>query len=157
MINIKLIAAVFLTLDLLVILFSLYVGFDWLINTQAGFIGSLTVVALSLFGYKRMVESKVHDGSGRDVIDKIEDPYELYDEEETEQKGSKFKENVKHIKTSARGYLSIYRIGGYVVFFVLFLILVKNRYFAFLPFITGISIIPISTLFYTVFQSYKKV
>jgi hypothetical protein len=159
MINIKLIAIIFLTIDLLVALPSLCMGFSWLINTQAGFIGSLVVIILSLFGYKRMVENRAHSENfvGRDAIDKIEDPYDLYDEEEKKQKDSKLKENVKHIKTSARGYLSIYRIGGYIAFFILFLILVKNKYFAFLPFVAGVSVIPIGTLLYAVFQSYRRV
>jgi hypothetical protein len=156
MINIKLIAIIFLTIDLLAALPSLYMGFSWLINTQIGFIGSSAVIIFSLFGYKKMVENKIaltdENFNERDAIDKIEDPYDIYDEEEQKQKIFELKKNIKHVKDSARGYLSVYRISGYAIFFVLFLILIKSGYFSFLPFIIGISVMPIGTLFCGIFR-----
>jgi hypothetical protein len=161
-INIKLVVAVFLTIDLLIVLLSLYMGLDWLINTQIGFIGSFIITVFSLFGYKKMVENRVsladEEFFERDTIDKIEDPYELYDEEEPKQKNSQLKENIKHVKTSARGFFSIYRIVGYAVFFILFLILAKSGHFTFLPFIIGVSMVPFGTLVCGIFAyMYTKI
>jgi hypothetical protein len=164
MINIKLAIIIFLTLDFLAAVFSSSMGFDWFVNMQVGFISSFIVIILSLFGYKKMVENKIaltdENLIERDVIDKIEDPYDLYDDYDDEklcQKTSKLKENIKHVKTSARGYFSIYRIGGYTLFFISFLMLIKSGYFLFLPFIIGISIMPLGTLIYGIFSySIKK-
>jgi hypothetical protein len=155
MINFKRIVSIFLALDLSIVLLSLYMGFDWFVNTQVGFIGSFIVTVFSLFGYKKMVENKIslidENFAERDAIDKIEDPYELYDEEESKQNVSKLRENIKHVKGSARGFFSIYRIVGYVAFFILFSILARSGHFAFFPFIIGVSITPFATLLYGIF------
>ncbi|MDR0408619.1 MAG: hypothetical protein LBH45_06880 [Campylobacteraceae bacterium] len=154
MINIKYIVAVFLALNLLVVLLSLYMGFDWFINTQIGFAGSFVITVFSLFSYKKMVENRVsltdENFIERDTIDKIEDLHDLY--EESEQRTSKLKENAKHLKTSVRGFFSIYRVIGYALFFISFLTLVKSGHFAFLPFMIGVSVTPLGTLICGIFS-----
>ncbi|MDR3346644.1 MAG: hypothetical protein LBS73_05675 [Campylobacteraceae bacterium] len=151
MINIKRAVKLFFVLDLLVVLSALYFGFSWLVNTQVGFFCSFIVTVLSLFGYKKMVENRVELSSDitpqRDILEKIEDPYELYDDERQSAE-PQIKKPPRDVKAAVGGFFSLYRIVGYALFFVAFLMLLKSGYFSALPFLAGVSVTPVGAVVY---------
>ena len=71
---------------LLALLASLAGGVPALASSQVGFFSSLLVVAASFGSYRRMVRQRLAAGMAvpetRDSIDRMEDPYGLYDDEE---------------------------------------------------------------------------
>lgn len=116
-----------------------------LYNTQIGYITATLVVAASVVSYRRMVNARVaHDiitmDDSKDVIDKLEDPYDLYSEDVTEEEEKDFsqtlKEEKKKLKENRRtvfqtikdtkAALSIYRLASYAVLILGFLYL--NRH-----------------------------
>ncbi len=114
------------------------------INVQVAFLSSFFVIVGASFAYKRMVCSKLsseHYEEERDLLDEIEDPHELYEENsinETQAKELTLKEIVKEekakiktfsfksMKHGAKGSLSLFRIFPYI-FLILGFIALKNN------------------------------
>jgi len=114
-------------------------------NTQIGFLSSALVMLASMKSYKRMVDTRVEHNiitldDSKDVIDKLEDPHDLYSEEIVEDDEADLVETVKkekkRLKANRRSLgqtlkdtkaaLSVYRLGAYVVLILGFLYL--NRH-----------------------------
>ncbi len=129
--------------DVGIIVFCLLSGQSlWLINTQVGFITSAFVIFGSFMGYQKMVEARLQSGDvphQKDVIDKLDDPHDLYgeDEQKHEDAASMLKEEKKRLKENKRKFtevmkdskagLSIYRIASYGAFFTGFLYLSNQQ------------------------------
>lgn len=148
---------IYALVDAVVIVFSLLQGGFWLINTQVAFAGSFLITFCSFVSYKKMVNSRVEAGAipdEKDILKKIEDPYELYDDEEEEVKPEAevkkipkigFMESLKNLRKSYQSALSPYRIGAYGVLFVALLFLIRRDYFDAIPFFVGLSVVPLSS------------
>ncbi len=114
-------------------------------TTQIGFWSAALVMIGSLSGYRRMVITRVEhqiitDDDDRDVIEKIEDPHELYSEPIVENPNADIKEAIdyekSHIQTNRRSLfeiikdtkatLSFYRIGAYLILVIGFLFLHRH-------------------------------
>jgi len=140
------ILTVLVTVDVLLILVSI-IFFDMkvLYNTQIGYITAALVMVASILSYRRMVNARVKHNivtmdDSKDVIDKLEDPYDLYSEDAIEDEEIDFvqtvKEEKKKLKENRRtvyqtikdtkAALSIYRLGAYAVLILGFLYL--NRH-----------------------------
>jgi len=138
---------VLIAVDLLLIIGSL--SFEdkcWFYNTQIGFISATLVMIASVISYRRMVTARVANGivtmdNSKDVIDKLEDPHDLYSEEITETEDEKdvtavLSEEKAQRKTNRRSLsqtlkdtkaaLSIYRLAAYGVLILGFMYL--NRH-----------------------------
>lgn len=114
------------------------------INAEVGFFSAFFIILGSSYAYKRMVQSKVANGEyveERDLLDKIEDPHELFDDKPIndapyeeldlksivkEEKAKVKNFSVKNIKYGAKGGISAFRIVPYV-FLVLGFIALKNN------------------------------
>ncbi len=147
-------------IDLGIILCCLLQGqMIWLLNTQVGFITSSLVIFGSFLGYRRMVQRRVEAGDvpyERDVIDRIEDPYEL-DEEIEEAQEQDFKEVVKEQKRKqkenkrsmmqvmkdSKGAMSLYRVISYLLLFVGFVALNNNGLFHTQSYLFAVILAPI--------------
>ena len=165
-------AKVFLILDLCFISYSLIFQNNlWLLSSQVAFFSSLFITIASFLSYRRNIENRLsnldltqeNEGVDRDKIDEIDDPYDLYteykeipEEELTTEKikeilndeKSKVKRNsFKNTIFSASGFLSIYRVLGYVVLIFGFFALNNNKIFEPIAFIIGLGIVPIGVLF----------
>ena len=135
---------VLLFVDLLLLLGSLFLGGKtWVYNTQIGFISATLIMIASVISYRRMVNTRVEHGivtmdDSKDVIDKLEDPYDLYSEEITESEEEQdlvevVKEERKKLKQNRRSLgqtlkdtkaaLSIYRLAAYAVLILGFMYL----------------------------------
>ena len=113
-------------------------------NVQVASLSSFLVIIGASFAYKRMVDSKVSSESyeeDRDLLDEIEDPYELYSDkpineapaeelslkEIVKEEKAKIKTfSFKSIKHGAKGSVSLYRIVPYL-FLILGFIALKNN------------------------------
>jgi len=132
--------------DIIVIIASvIFFDIKVLWNTQMGFITSSLVMVASLIAYRRMVNTRVEHNiitvdDSKDVIDQLEDPYDLYSEEVVQEEDKDLVETVKEekkkLKESRRtlvqtlkdtkAALSVYRLGAYAVLILGFLYL--NRH-----------------------------
>lgn len=164
-------AKVFIFLDLCIFIYALvFQNKLWLLNTQIAFISSLLITIASFVSYKKNIQnrlsnfdySKISKGEDRDKIDEIDDPYDLYTEyeeiPENELTAEKIKEiindekskvkrnSVKNTIFSASGFLSIYRIFGYVILIFGFFVLNNNKIFMPIAFIVGLGVVPIGVL-----------
>ncbi len=129
--------------ELIVLLFYFY-SFEVFINIQVAFLSSLFVILGASFAYKKMVQTQVEAESfedERDLLDDIEDPHELYDDEPindapveeldlkaiVKEERAKIKTlSVKSMKHGARGSVSLFRLVPYL-FLVLGFIALKNN------------------------------
>ena len=133
--------------DIVVIFFSyLLGGGSTLLNTQVGFITSSLVMLGSMKSYHSMVEGRLNVGAipddERDTLDKLEDPYDLYDDENIEDDKEKtlqevVKEERENLKKNRRSFLettkdskaafSFYRLGAYVLLILGFFYLNNHK------------------------------
>ncbi|MFC2057437.1 hypothetical protein ACFLR6_00815 [Campylobacterota bacterium] len=137
------ILTVLVTVDVLLLLISI-IFFDIKVvyNTQIGYISSTLVMIASIVSYRRMVNARVQHNivtmdDSKDVIDKLEDPYDIYSEDVVEDEEKDFaatvKEEKKKLKENRRtvyqtikdtkAALSIYRLGAYALLILGFLYL----------------------------------
>lgn len=157
---------IFLIIDLAVVIFCLLNGnMTWLINTQLAFLGSLIITVGSFLGYQKNVKSRVTKETLKyneaDTIDKIEDQFDLYSEDDinyNEASEEEFKEIVKEEKNRVKqrsfknmllsfgGFSSVYRIIGYTVLIIGFFYLVNNKIFDTYSYLFGLFIVPFGSL-----------
>jgi len=126
------------------ILATYFFSFSFFMNLQIAFLSSLFVILGSSYAYKKMVNTQVSSdviNEKRDILETIEDPYELYEEasinyaplEELDLKAI-VKEEKKKIKTfslgsikkGVKGSTSLFRLLPYL-FLVLGFIALKNN------------------------------
>lgn len=168
-------AKVFLIVDLCLIIYSfIFQENIWILNSQVAFLGSLFVTIASFLSYKKNISNRLSNldkskymnnelrSKDRDKIHEIDDPYDLYSEYEEipeeeltpskikeilqEEKSKVRKNSFKNTIFSATGFVSIYRIIGYVSLIFGFFALNNNGLFLVIPFLLGISVVPVSVL-----------
>jgi hypothetical protein len=148
-----------LIIDIGIVLFTYLSGNRvWFINTQIGYISSALVVFATFLSYRKMVQKRVAlgavDNLDRDTIDKIEDPYSLYDEDRAdkveeidlkEQKEELKKQKLSTLEAlkNSRATLSIYRLGAYLILIFGFFYLNKTHQLDIIPYIFAISLPPV--------------
>ena len=146
--------------DIVIILLSvIFFDIKILWNTQVGFISASLVMLASMKSYKRMVDARVEldlvtmDDS-QDVIDKLEDPYDLYSEDVTEEKDKslvdavkderqKLKKNSRTLSQTvkdAKTALSLNRIAAYIVLILGFFYLNRHELLQVPSYILALSI-----------------
>lgn len=148
-------------IDIVIILISvIFFDIKVLYNTQFGFISATLVMIASMISYRRMVNTRVEHNvitmdDSKDVIDKLEDPYDLYSEEVVEEEKplvEVVKEERKKLKESGRtlyqtlkdtkAALSVYRLGAYAVLVLGFLYLNRHGLLHIPSYILALSIPP---------------
>jgi len=185
-IELKKLIKLFFIIDFGVIIFTLLESnFVWFINTQFAFFSSLFITFASYLSYKNFINKNVKNLIGddgldninyqeRDSIDKLEDPYDLYDEDitsednnlknnqelNTEDENQDFaqivkeeKQNLKKntLKNTFKGlgaYSSIYRIIGYISLIVGFIYLNNHHLLHTISYLFGLFIVPFSATIY---------
>ena len=129
--------------ELLIIATSLF-SFSFFINLQIAFLSSLFIILGSSYAYRKMVNTQVASdmvNGERDLLDTIEDPHELYDDEPlneapaeeldlktiVKEEKAKIKTlSIKSMKHGIKGSASLFRLVPYV-FLVLGFIALKNN------------------------------
>jgi hypothetical protein len=113
-------------------------------NVEVAFLSAFFIIVGASYAYKRMVVAKVESGEyleDRELLDKIEDPHELYDGKEIndappeelslkeivkEEKAKVKPLNIKNMKYGIRGSVSLFRLVPYL-FLILGFIALKNN------------------------------
>ena len=126
------------------VLATYFLSFSFYINLQIAFLSSFFIILGSMYAYAKMVDRQVQKEEyeePRDILDTIEDPYELYDDEpindtstdeldlraivKDEKKKIKIV-NFKTMKKSSSAGFSMFRLVPYI-FLVLGFIALKNN------------------------------
>jgi len=163
--SVKKLIFIFIVVDFAVLAFSFFKGTNFLLSSQAGFISSLLVTLASYRGYKKMVEHKVAIGDipkeERDELDKIDDKFDLYDEDNHEnekeldfkevvaQERAKikgFKNSITNTKKSFFAFISPFRLFAYLFLVASFLYLNTHHMLDIFGFLVGISIVSLVSL-----------
>lgn len=115
---------------------------------------SMAIVVGSLYSYRNMINRRVADvdpDDNKDIIDVIDDPYDLY-EEEREQEISDIKQMIKeekmrqkgnsfdNTKKSASAWISMYRLIPYAFLVLGFIALENNHALELLPYMVGLAV-----------------
>jgi len=126
------------------VLVTYLISFKFFMNLQVAFASSLFVILGASFAYRKMVQTQVESDTfegKRDLLDDIEDPHELYDDEPlndapaeeldlkaiVKEEKAKIKTlSVKSMKHGAKGSVSLFRLVPYL-FLVLGFIALKNN------------------------------
>ena len=159
-INFKIVRALALVDVVLILTIVIFFDIKYLYASQIGFISSSLVVLASLAAYKRMVDTRVElniitlDDS-KDVIDQLEDPYDLYSEDVIEEEADLVevvKEERKKLKDHRSVYqmlkdtkaaLSVYRLGAYAVLILGFLYLSRHGLLHIPTYIVALGLPPV--------------
>ncbi len=167
---------VLVIVDLTIALLLYFLGAEhWLVNSQVAFVSSSLVMLGSMQSYKNMVKSRLSVGGTpddeRDTIDKIEDPYELFDDEKKEDEEEKtlaevVKEERANLKKNRRSILqttkdakasfSFYRLGAYAVLVFGFFYLNSNHFLKLIPYLAFLSLPTIIIIVMLIKQSSKN-
>jgi len=153
--------------SLLIALSMIFFDMKVLYNTQVGFISAtLMIMFASMASYRRMVKARVANDiitmdDSKDMIDKLEDPYDLYGEEvvpseeeertlpqvikEEKQKFKASRRSLTETLKDTKAALSLYRIGAYAVLVLGFMYLVRHELLCVPALIIGITL-PIVTV-----------
>ncbi|MBL0709245.1 MAG: hypothetical protein JJW00_09365 [Sulfurimonas sp.] len=158
---------VYLGASIFLILLSVVMGGKWLINTQVAFICSMIIVFASFLSYRGMIEKRLENGEipeQRDELDKIDDKYELFSEDENieekelskeefvalykkeRKKNSGIKQSFANLLQSGGGVFNPFRLLAYAFLCVAMLFLIRNELFSAIPFLVGIGAVPVSSM-----------
>lgn len=120
------------------------ISFEFYINLQIAVLSSFFIIAGSAYAYKKMVKNQVtleNIDEKKDILDEIEDPHELYEDFEIDNRPSDeldikaiVKEekkkikilNIKDIKKGSKAGVSLFRLIPYL-FLILGFIALKNN------------------------------
>ena len=153
------ISYIYLFGDIVVIVASLLLGGYWLLNTQVAFVCSMLITFASFYGYKKSIQKGVQNSNGeefREPYDELEDPYNLFEDEniddKKEQKKNKgiFKYTIKGFASGIGGALNPIRLLAYGILILSFLYLNKYGLFNAFAFFAGLSVVPIMSMFSSV-------
>jgi len=127
------------------------------INAEVGFFSAFFIILGSSYAYKRMVQSQIANGNyveERELLDKIEDPHELYDEKPIndtpyeeldlksiikEEKAKVKSFSFKNAKYGAKGGISAFRIVPYVLLVLGFIALKNNELLTLWYYLPGLT------------------
>jgi len=157
---------VYIGASVFLILLSLLMGGEWLINTQVAFICSMIIIFASFLSYKGMIEKRLENGEIPNEVDEldIDDKFGLFNENEDleaqklsqeefvklykqeRKKSSSIKQTFSNLFKSGRGVFNPFRLVAYVLLYVSMLFLIRNNLFSAIPFLVGVGAVPASSL-----------
>ncbi|MDA3945547.1 MAG: hypothetical protein PF439_02565 [Helicobacteraceae bacterium] len=143
-----------------VAIFSLwFYSYQFFINFQVAFLSSVLVLLGSTYSYKRLVDRRVASEErpdDTDLVDKIDDPFDLYSEEirseviadedldlktivKEEKKRLKPK-NIKNTAMSAPALVSMFRVLPYLFLVLGFIGMKNNALLTLVPYLIGLGV-----------------
>lgn len=148
----------------LVGLFYFWKGEAWFISSQIAFMSSSLIMLASMMSHKNMVRGRLVaeliPDDERDTLDKVEDPYDLYDENiysDSNDLVAVVKEERENLKKGRRSLwetgkdskasLSIYRLLAYVLLVLGFFYLNSNNLLELVPYLSFLAIPPVVMVF----------
>jgi len=148
---------IYIILDIVLLIFSIFKGYIWIVNTQIAFLSAFSIVLLSFLSYLKNINKQIKTlgdiVNERDFIDEMDDPYELYENEnDKKDKKSRVEISMKNLSKSKSAAFSLFRLIGYVILIAGFFLLLKMKSFQIIPYLVGISIIPLGGFINIVYQ-----
>lgn len=161
------ISFVYLGASVFLIILSMFMGGKWLINTQVAFICSMLIIFASFLSYKGLIEKRLESGEipeTKDELDKIDDKYGLFNEDENieemelskeefvklykqeRKKSSGIKQTFSNLFKSGRGVFNPFRLIAYALLCISMLFLMRQDLFSAIPFLVGVSAVPVSSI-----------
>ncbi len=145
----------YLIADVGVLLLALFLGDEWLLNTQLAFLSSLFITFASFYSYQKMVQNRLE--SGHIPEDKFEHLYhdENDDDDDNDDKDttkvsqhapSSIKLSFKNLALSYKSAFSLYRLLAYGILFLVVLFLIRHERLDAIAFFVGLSVVPITSL-----------
>lgn len=141
------------------LLLALLESYDAFMNLETAFVSSLLIVLGSLYSYRNLVHRRIASGDvpgGADVVEKIDDPYDLYDEAQTtkddpdkpvqeiiKEEKAKLKANrsaVNSVRTAAPALVSVYRLVPYGILVLGFVALKNNEMLLLAYYLPGLAL-----------------
>ncbi len=140
-----------------------YGDFKLLINVELGALGSIITTLGSFHGYRKMVDKrskdlKVDEDEEDPQLEKIEDPFGLYDDDEIieddtldvkefiKEEKKRMKMNWGDIFSTFKANVSFFRIVGYIVIIYSFFYLLDKNLLHPIGFLLGISLVPVTLI-----------
>ena len=165
--NIKLLLGIVLSVEIVLIMIALWQGGNWLLNSQLSFASSLFVTLASYYSYKKVIEKRLalesESYDDRDAVEKLEDPFDLYSQEpvdtqkdlvevikEERAKVTSLKQTASNLSKTVGGAFSPFRLGSYLFLFLAFLYLVNNGLFYIWAYVSGLFVVPLSVLLFSI-------
>ncbi|MDD2839051.1 MAG: hypothetical protein WCS55_09040 [Sulfuricurvum sp.] len=116
-------------------------------------LSSMLIVTGSLYSYRNMIQRRVEDvdiEDNKDIIDMMDDPYDLYEQERTEEvtdikqmiKEEKARQKgnvIKNTAQNASAWVSVYRLIPYAFLVLGFIALQNNHTLTVLPYLVGLA------------------
>ncbi len=145
-----------------VAIFALWLySYTFFLNFQIAFFASVLILLGSTYSYKRLVDRRVASEDrpdDTDLLDKIDDPFDLYSEEITAQaleseevdlktvvkeEKERLKQNKQTFKNTAKStpaLVSLFRVVPYLFLVLGFIGLKNNGYLELTPFLIGLGV-----------------
>jgi len=137
----------------------------WLLNFELALLSSVFIILGSFHGYKRMINRRLDVGEGMndELMKKLEDPYDLYDDEDTvktqelakdeelqedlakvvKEEKKRLKQNKQTLKKTIKstpGIFSPLRFVPYVMLILSFIALNNNQILDVMAFLIGLAV-----------------
>jgi hypothetical protein len=127
------------------------------INAQVAFVCAFLILIGSMYSYRKLIQRNLENETAmhqEDLVEKIDDPYDLYGEEETaEAEERPLKEviqeekarlkanraNVKNVSKATPALLSVYRLVPYGLLVLAFIALKNNQMLSLWYFLPGLA------------------
>ena len=144
-----------------VAIFALWLySYTFFVNFQVAFLSSVLILLGSTYSYKRLVDRRVASEDrpdDTDLIDKLDDPYDLYSEEitseamqveevdlktvvkEEKQRLKANKQTLKNTAKSTPALVSFFRVVPYLFLVLGFIGLKNNELLSLVPFLVGLG------------------
>ncbi len=144
------------------LLLLLFVSFQFFINIEVAFISALLIILGSMYSYAKLVNRRLNSGEtplSDDLVETIDDPYDLYSEEVAYDETMALKEIIKeekkrikthtfkNVKTGSSALISWYRIVPYLFLVLGFMALNNKQLLLLVPYLSGLAIGIISGYF----------
>jgi len=132
------------------------------VNFLIAMITSIAIVTGSLYSYRNMIIRRVADvdpEDNKDIIDMMDDPYDLYEEEREneitdikqmikEEKARQKNNIIKNTTQNSSAWVSAYRLIPYAFLVLGFIALQNNNILDILPYMSGLAVgIPVGYFF----------
>jgi len=152
------------------LLLSILSNFTVIINFQIGFLSSFIIIMGSYIGFKSKIDSSVSEYKGEykdiDLLDKIDDRFDLYSKEIKFDESIDIKEVIKEEKSKNRAniiknlkysgsFFSLYRIFGYLFLILGFFYLNNNALLNITIYLISLGIVPIAILTSVLFSKQR--
>ncbi len=137
----------------------------WLLNFELAFFSSMAIVFGSFYGYRKLILKRLESGEGSDddLLEKIEDPHALYEEEliqdedeptdlaqvvkDEKARLKQNKETLKKTIKSTPGLFSAWRFIPYIALILSFIGLNNNNVLDIPAFLIGLGLGVVSAVF----------